>query len=188
MIILHFAITDRLEDDAHQLDDGTVNVVSNPISSDSVDAWIAMRFRNVQIPQGVIIFSAILSVVPSSGSADEPSHTFYGEAIDDSPILTTTPFDISNRSRTTANVLWDSADLGANGSTRFTAPDMVTIVQEIINRPGWVAGNSLMLMCHGSADSARDLAILSGNNYELNANLDITCNIEPRRIIMGRMG
>jgi type IV pilus assembly protein PilY1 len=149
---------------------GTVTLTDIAPDTNAATKWFGVRFPSVPIPKGSTINSAILSVLPSNSSNDEPKHTFYGEAADDAAQFAATSNNISGRTRTSASVLWDNANLGADGSTFFSPPDLKTIVQEIVNRSGWVSGNALSLLWNGNADTTRDLAIItfdSGPNKEV---------------------
>jgi len=147
-------------DDAEEVG-GTSVIDGLTISSDSATDFGGARFLLVAIPKGSTIQSAFLTVEPSSNAEDEPNHTFYCEAADDAATFTTDASNISGRSRTTRSVLWDSADLGASGTSRHNTPDLSGIVGEVISRAGWVSGNALAFIWHGSADAARDLTIKS---------------------------
>jgi hypothetical protein len=147
-------------DDAQEVA-GTVTTNDLTISSDATTDFGGARFLNVTIPRGSTITSAYLTVEPSASTEDEPSHTFYCQAADNAGTFTTGASDISARTRTTRSVLWDSADLGADGNTRHNTPDLSGIVGEVISRPGWVSGNALVFIWHGAADALRDLTIKS---------------------------
>lgn len=146
-------------DDAQQI--GTTMTLTGTTIGGSLDAttdWAAMRFTNIAIPPGATITSASVGVVPSGTGEDEPLVTVYLEAADDCATFTTTASDISNRSRTTG-VSWSSTDLGANGSTYFSTPDLTTDFQAVINRGGWASGNDVCVIIQGGATSTRDLTI-----------------------------
>lgn len=146
-------------DDALETSTGSVSIVTTEPISDDPDEWLGWRFDALDIPQGATIESAILTVTIRDALFDEPKHTFYGHAVDDAPAFAATDFDISSRPRTTASVLWDSADLGAVAGGTADAPDMSTILQELVDRAGWAPGNAVALFCHGDADGNRDLGV-----------------------------
>lgn len=145
-------------DDAFQ-NNTTMDLTTGSFNVDATNKWAGFRFQNVTIPQGATIHSAVLTIFVGSSTGDEPKHTFYGQAADDAGVFTTGASNISSRTRTTANVLWDNADLGVSGITAKAVPDMATVVQEIVNRAGWASGNALVIVCHGDADTNRDLIV-----------------------------
>jgi hypothetical protein len=146
-------------DDAQQIGSTmTINGTTIGGSLDATSDWAAMRFTSIAIPVGATITSATVGVVPSATGEDEPLVTVYMEAADDCATFTTTNNDISNRSRTTG-VSWSSADLGANGSTYFSSPSLVSDFQAVVNRGGWASGNDVCVIIQGGATATRDLTI-----------------------------
>lgn len=155
-------------DDAFESSTGVVTLTDPLVASDAVDEWMGWRWDNVTVPPGATIVAASLFVVVDGTTNDEPDHAFYAEDADDAAQFTTGSNDISARSRTTATVTWSSADLAANntkladgGTGWFQIPDVKTLVQEVVDRGGWASGNALVIVCQGSADSARDLGIFA---------------------------
>jgi hypothetical protein len=162
------------EDDANQTSTPTTVINNANATVDATNEHFGLRFRNVTIPNGATINSASLSVVPTASTFDEPLHVIAGFAHDDTPIFATSPTtNISDRALTTATVLWDSTDLGADGTTRFNTPDLSAIVQEIVDRPGWVSGNALGFRITGNADALRDLNIFLFDNGSLIPEFDV---------------
>ncbi len=86
---------------------------------------------------------------PRSGSC---SLTIRGQAADSAATFTTSNKNISNRAATTASTAWSPPawpTAGAAGAAQRTA-DLSSVIQQIVNRPGWVSGNSLVLIFSGS--------------------------------------
>jgi hypothetical protein len=168
---LNIPISDGADDG-----DGTttsINIANTQTSViDAVTESIVLRFRNVTIPSGATINSASISVVPISSLNDEPDHPIVGFAHDNAPVFTTGE-NITLRAVTSASVTWTSADLGADGTLRFSSPNLASIVQEIVDRPGWSSGNAMGFRITGSADSTRDLAIFMFNGGVKFAEFDV---------------
>jgi hypothetical protein len=146
-------------DDAQQI--GTTMTLNGTTIGGSLDAttdWAAMRFLNLDIPKGADTTNVVLQVVPSGTGEDEPLVTIYFEDADNPGTFTTTASDISNRART-AGVAWSSTNLGADGATYFDTPDLSAILQAVINRAGWAAGNAVAAIIQGGATTTRDLTI-----------------------------
>jgi hypothetical protein len=71
-----------------------------------------------------------------------------GEGTDNSTPFTSGSHNVSSRNTTTATVSWAPPDwtkVGSAGVDQQTA-DISSIVQEIVNRPGWKADNALSLI------------------------------------------
>lgn len=113
------------------------------------DGYVGMRWTGVTIPQGSTIDSAKIQFqVDEADAAVALTVTFRGEDIDDAPTFTTTTSNLSDRTETTASINWAIptwGTIGARGPDQLTS-DLKTIVQEIVDRPGWVSGNDLVIM------------------------------------------
>ena len=85
---------------------------------------------------------------------------------------------LSGRTATTAVVSWASADLGVSAGGGFvTSSSIVSVIQEIVDRPGWVSGNSISILVRGRVgiSTARDLGI---NMYENSAAQGCKLNVD----------
>jgi len=137
-------------DDAAE-NSGTVDLTSNALSANTTNHWIGLRFLNATIPPGSTITAASLDVELTSGSFDDPDLTIYGHDTDDATTFTTTTNDISGRTQTTAATTWTASSLGTGVTT---SPSITTIIQEIIDRPGWSSGNDIAILINGRTSSS----------------------------------
>ena len=113
--------------------------------------WVAMRFNNVGIPAGsATIVSAVVEFEVDEISTDPTSVVIYGQAADNAPAFTVIDFDISSRARTIAQVPWNSIPNWAATNVKWQTPNLAPIIQEIVSRPGWQSGNSIVILVHGS--------------------------------------
>ena len=115
-----------------------------------------VRFNGINIPQGARINSAELDLWTLTRSGwGTARFTIVGHNVDNSPAFVQHTPDLSTRvvsNSTAANVLAVDNDDIRNFRDRFAVTD---IVQEIINRPGWVSGNSLSLILHTNTGKSR---------------------------------
>lgn len=157
-------------DDARENTDGSVNLTTVDTANelDDVNEWAGFRFLNMTIPPGATITAAYLRGVPTTSTQDEPLVTIYFEDADNPGTFTSGANNISSRARTTANTVWDSANLGADGATYYDSPSLVAALQEVIDRPGWASGNALVVIMQGGADVNRDLRIETFENTGAN--------------------
>ena len=153
--------------------DGTMYLDSSDLElmSDHVEEQVvALRFGPVNIPQGAKIFSASVELVIDEvkTEADDPiTIAIYAEATDNAPAITEAPFALSSRAPTEASrirqppstsaaaegdwsLCWEVNHCGTSiwnsvGATVET-PNIAGILQEVVDRPGWVEGNSLMIL------------------------------------------
>ncbi len=105
---------------------------------------VGLRFQGVNIPQGAIITNAYIQM-----RADETDNTnldvfIAGHDADNSAAWTGT-YAVSGRAKTSATTTWVHS-----GSTAWTAdvtitqtPSLSLMIEEIVNRPGWLSGNAM---------------------------------------------
>jgi hypothetical protein len=113
---------------------------------------VGMRFRNVAIPNGASITSAVIQFTASSTATSGTTQlTFAGEAVDNSAAFSTARNTVASRPRTTATVAWTPAawTAYASGAAQRT-PELAPLIQEIVNRPGWASGNALGIIASGT--------------------------------------
>jgi hypothetical protein len=80
------------------------------------------------------------------------SLAIQGQAADSPATFSSSTGDISSRLRTTANVGWVPPPwptVQVHGPDQRT-PDISSIVREIVARPGWSAGNALVIIITGT--------------------------------------
>ncbi len=107
------------------------------------------RFRNIFIPQGATIDSVFLVLTSHEAKTTEDvaNLTIVGDASDDAGTFTLDSL-IDARPQTEAFVRW-VVDEEFGLYTTHKTPDLASIVQEIIDREGWVPGNALAFIMLG---------------------------------------
>jgi hypothetical protein len=117
------------------------------------DQTIGLRFQGVNVDQGAQISRAYIQfTVDESGGVNPCSLVIKAEASDDGAPFTNADYNVSSRSTTVASALWDVAAWtikGAAGPMQRSC-DISNIVQEVVDQPGWSAGNSLVIIISGS--------------------------------------
>lgn len=117
---------------------------------------LGLRFQDIRIPQNTVIDSAFIVFHAHEGKAAEDVAvlTIVGEAtddaltFDDSPTGFTDSYLLTDRPRTTAEVDWTVAEDWVIWQAYKTS-DIGTIVQELVNRPGWTSGNAMAFILLG---------------------------------------
>jgi hypothetical protein len=118
------------------------------------------RFQNVTLPQGASIDSAVLVIYAHEDEAAEALVTIYGEDTDDSPLFAETEA-LPDREKTSALVEWNITEDWTMWE-QYHSPNLASVIQEVVDRPGWQPGNSLTLFLMGEdqgaslLDNARD--------------------------------
>ena len=106
--------------------------------------FVGVRFRNVNLPKGAkIIKASILFKADDSGSGP-CNMRIHGEDAGNSAEYKDELKNLSNRTKTTASVLWNipAWTKGDKGPAQTTV-DLKDIVQEIVSRTDWVANNAM---------------------------------------------
>ena len=143
-------------DDAEQSSvDGSV-ALANPalkiVNRAGVIQIVGLRFAGLSIPQGATIQSAYIQFQCKVATTAAASLLIEGQAADNAATFAKITNNISSRARTSANVGWVPAPwgtVGAQGPDQQT-PDLTVVMQEIVNRGGWTAGNSMAFIITGT--------------------------------------
>lgn len=143
-------------DDAEERDTGLVSLTSSDLEL-AVDGsrgaqTVGMRFVSVEVPQGATVTAAWVQLQADETDSDASDLLIRGEAVDDAVTFRNSSGDISGRVSTAAAIPWSPPawdTVGEAGPNQQT-PDISSIIQEIVHRPGWVSGNSVVLTVTGS--------------------------------------
>ena len=119
---------------------------------DRGDQVVGLRFRDIYIPQNSFISAAHIQFTVDN--VDSLTNTVFinAEAEDNSLQFALTTNNVSNRTPTEKTQRWTIPEwltIGASGSDQST-PELRALVQEVISRPGWSAGNALTFMINGT--------------------------------------
>jgi hypothetical protein len=143
-------IISGLDDAEEYLSDDYTDTTSSDIeilTDGGEETIVGLRFQNVQIPQGATITNAYVRFIVDVSQSGSVAVDIYGEDADNSvAIVDASSNNISNRTKTTATVNWNVGGSGAGVNTAVDTVDISSIIQEIVNRAGWVAGNSIMII------------------------------------------
>ena len=141
-------------DDAEEAASGSVSLSSSDLelTRDASVQTVGMRFRNIAIPRGAHIFAAWVQFKVDEATSNPTSLVLAGEAADNPATFTTKARNVSTRTRTAASVPWTPAawpTINVAGPAQRT-PDLAPVIQQIVGRPGWASGNSLVLIVTGT--------------------------------------
>jgi K319-like protein len=117
-----------------------------------VNQTVGLRYTGIPVPAGATIVSASVQFRSKDVTTGAVSLTIRGQATDDPGTFTTAIGNISSRSRTTAGVSWVPPAWPTSGvaSPDQRTPDLSSVIQEIMSRPGWSSGNALVIIVTGS--------------------------------------
>ena len=112
------------------------------------------RFQDIAVPKNATIKSAHLEFEIAQQQSNNVTMTIWGESTDNPQPYANYWRNISNRPRTTAAEPWVNPPALGQNST-LTTPDLKDIVQELVDRGGWIEGNAMAFMIAGSGGSGR---------------------------------
>lgn len=141
--------------DARQLSNNTVATGENPLEIGRNNQPVGVRFA-VPVSRGTEIVSARVEFTASHADSNSiPAVTIRGHKVANSPVFVATNSNISNRlsQATGASVSWTPGNWAAD--VTYSA-DIKTIIQEIIDQPGWEFGNSLSLLLTGTGSGTNN--------------------------------
>ena len=141
-------------DDAEESATGALSTGSSDLELvfDGSNQLVGMRFNAVSIPAGATITSASVQFQVDQATSGATSLTIRGEAADNAATFNGTTGKISVRPLTASAVTWSPAawaTIGQAGADQQT-PNLASIIQEIVNRPGWISGNSVVIIISGT--------------------------------------
>ncbi len=137
------------QDDAHSMKWGTSQVVNgSPLSFGSYMA--GMRFCKVDVPQGAHISNAVLTMRSAraySNGLGAVRTPIYAEATDDAAAFDESGRRVNNLTKTNTSVVWDLSSAVWERDAWYESVDISSVIQEVIDRSGWSAGNALVVVC-----------------------------------------
>ncbi|MGD9049251.1 MAG: hypothetical protein PVF77_14430, partial [Anaerolineae bacterium] len=141
-------------DDAEEAADGEVDLSSSDLELvfERSLQTVGMRFNGVELPQGAEIVHAYLQFQVDETTSEATSLTIQGQDVGHAETFTSASGDISSRSRTAASVAWSPAPWPTRGEAGpdQRSPNIASVIQEIVDRPGWSSGNSLAIIVTGT--------------------------------------
>ncbi len=124
---------------------------------------VGWRFENVPIPPGAEVIEAVLEIFCNTRNESPINVVYRGEASDNSKSFSTNLYDMVYRSKTVAEVMENSSSWRRMGWNK--TPDLATIVQEIVNRPGWLPRNALTIFAVDEESTDKRSVYMSENGY-----------------------
>jgi len=145
-------------DDAEEdVSDGDMYLTSSDL--EMVADWgtlqtIGIKFNNVNIPSGSLITNAYIQFMADNDTSGTVDLEIYGENTGDAQSFSSIDNDISTRPLTTTKIPWNNIPDWNNGSL-YNSPDISSIIQEIVNNPGWQFNNNMAFIIKGEQGRRR---------------------------------
>lgn len=112
---------------------------------------VGVRFRNINIPPGATIVAAHLEFVVDEADTTSTALTIRAQDADDAAVFGSSRNNVSNRSLTNASTSWAPSAWTSVGQSQ-ESPDLSALVQEVVDRGGWLAGNNMAFVITGSGE------------------------------------
>ncbi len=117
--------------------------------------FVGLRFASVNLPKNAIIDSAFIQFTVDETNSGATSVVIQAEDADSSATFTSSQFNISSRTNTTASVNWNNipawGTVAAATMDQLT-PDVSSLVSTIMNRLGWNQGNPITFLITGTGE------------------------------------
>ncbi len=152
-------------DDAYEIDGSMYrSEQSLVLSQGTKTVYTGLRFRELSIPRGAVITSAVLRFTSEGYDIPLTSFKIKAESVGNAPEFSGSNNDISSRTLTNNEVIWDTDNEFPFWSEIIATPDLTPVIQEIINNNDWCGGNNLAIVLESSSDdSSSDRSAISHN-------------------------
>ncbi len=149
------------ENDAHQSGSGNADNDRDYLYFDS-NNYVGLRFENVDVTQGYEVSDAYLEITAYRNDTGHTTINIAGHDTANAPAFPQSKRNISNRTLTTNDVDWDVSDWV--GNTTYRSPDISHIINEILARGDWQAGNALALIMETNNSDTRYMYAQDGSS------------------------
>ena len=140
-------------DDAEESSSAVMSLTSSDLELvyDGSIQTVGMRWLNLPIPPGSTITAAYIQFAAKEAQSEVTNLALQGQATDNPTTFTSTTGNVSTRPRTTASVAWSPVawNVGEVAASQRT-PDLTSVIQQIVSRPGWASGNAMVLIVTGT--------------------------------------
>jgi len=110
---------------------------------------VGLRFNDLLIPQGATISAAYIEFVVDETNNETTVLCMQAEASDDAAQFGNDSGNISRRPLGNQTIEWSVAGWNSVGETQ-RSPDISPLIQALVAREGWRAGNSIAIIVNGS--------------------------------------
>jgi hypothetical protein len=113
---------------------------------------VGLRFNNLPIPNDETIVRAWIQFTADEKQSEATSLSIRAQAIDHAPAFQSSTSNLSSRALTGAAAVWNPAAWNTTGAATENerTPNLADVVQEVVSRPGWATGNSMVFVISGS--------------------------------------
>ena len=151
------------DDDAEERLNGFVALSSGDLEmvfDNSGNQTVGLRFVDLPVPNGATITSAHVQFQVDEVSVVDTVLSIRAEDVNNAAQFVSATNNITNRTTTSAAVTWVPAPwdvVGEAGPDQQT-PNIATVIQEVVDRPGWAPNNAMVLIISGTGERVAESA------------------------------
>ena len=148
-------------DDAEERASGSVKLGSSDLelTFDGSDQTVGMRLTGLNIPPGATISNAYIQFRVDNADSVATSLTIGEKMSEDAATFVSQSGNISSRPRTTGP-RWRGRLPRGTHRVRWARtsghPMIAPVIQQIVNLPGWLTGNALVIIVDGTGERTAD--------------------------------
>ena len=150
----------RITDDNDDVEQEPSGSVSRPTSgdleffNDGGVQVIGLRFLKVLVPRGATVSNAYIEFQcdETKGGTEPVNAIIQGELTPNAPAFANTINNVSNRPKTTTQVLWQPGNWTTVGQKDQTS-NIAAVIDEVVNQPDWFSGNALVIIISDDPDN-----------------------------------
>jgi len=139
-------------DDVEQFTAGNSMYVTSSdlemVNDGSTQQLVGLRFPNVTVPQGAVVTDAWITFGAKDTASTAMTLTLQAQASDNAPAFTTANNNLGSRTMGAASVVWSPGAWTAGSPVNTSS--LTSLIQEVVNRPGWVSGNAVAIKVSGT--------------------------------------
>jgi len=146
----------KQSDNAEERHNGKANTGDELSFYSNSNAYTAVLFNDLKVPAGSTITNAYLEFTAfQNRNGSNARMAIHGAALDN-PVNFSTHSDyrLKKTPKTSASVSWPNIQRFEKNGV-YQSPSITNIVQEIVDRAGWVANNELMLIMSDFSNDSR---------------------------------
>jgi type IV pilus assembly protein PilY1 len=135
------------DDNAEERYDGRESTGAEISFTDSSNRYTAIRFRDLNLPQGATILNAYLEFTAYQNGTESGARMTIRGADQNSPddFSSYPRYKLRDIAKTSASVDWSNMQSFYRNGV-YQSPAVTSIVQEIVDRAGWQPGNEMMFI------------------------------------------
>ncbi|MBV1911261.1 MAG: hypothetical protein KUG78_18345 [Kangiellaceae bacterium] len=135
---------------------GTVDLAADTLEFNGSNEYVAVRFENLNIPQGATILSANAIFTADRDTAGTSIVEISAENVDTTTSFDGTASEFTARAAnsTATSTTWTIEDWVDGGI--YASEDISTVVQEVTDRVDWCGGNSIVLLFNTQSGASRN--------------------------------